>query len=271
MACPSASGQLGLSCQKVLIALAWEVRASAPAELWARLELNPTPCLLSPSVSHSPGPVTLHPDFSSPWSLSHPMCLSPSDVSPCRRLSCPPLSLTSALQLPLSRSWFFPTNSCSQVLWRNRRFLVCWDQQKPPILSTKHQRWFPSLPSPSGGLRSSLTPIPEPSAHPGFLRKAGVGVVLAGRLGGGWVGFPWESMCLCVFVCSQPAVTRVPTSAGSASLVVDHLGRQEKRSWDLRAKGKEGCGPWQDTGAKTTHFLVCPFPGSRLGPRHQEG
>lgn len=76
-----------MSCQKVLIALAWEVRASAPAELWAGLELNLTPCLLSPSVSHPPGPVTFHPDFSSPWSLSHPMCLSPSDVSPCRRLS----------------------------------------------------------------------------------------------------------------------------------------------------------------------------------------
>lgn len=110
-----------------------------------------------------------------------------------------------------------------------------------------------------------------------FPEKVGVGVVLAGRLGGGWAGFPWESVCLCVFVCSQPVVTQPPTSWGPLCWLSfpspgppgsPHV---ERSSRDLRAKGKEDCGPWQDTGAKTTCFLVRPFPGSQLGPGLREG
>lgn len=85
--------------------------------------------------------------------------------------------------------------------------------------------------------------------------------------------------CACVCVCSQPVVTQLPLpphrvgpSAGSASPATDHLGCPTwSREVGTSQQREGGCGPWQGMGAKTTHFRVCPFPGSQLGPGLREG
>lgn len=73
-------------------------------------------------------------------------------------------------------------------------------------------------------------PVPESSAHPGFLRKLVLRWSwLVGQAVAGLDSHEKGCACVCVSVCSQPVATqppfRVGPSAGSASPATDHLGR----------------------------------------------
>lgn len=140
--------------------------------------------------------------------------------------------------------------------------MVCWDQQKPRVLSTKRELWFLS---PSC---SCLTPVPKSPAHPGSLRKLELGWSwLEGWAAAGLDSHGKACACACVgSVCSQPVVRQPPTLRGPLCWLSlpSHrppgLPQVERSSRDLRAGEEEGCGPWQDTGVKTTRFLQCPVP-----------
>lgn len=93
------------------------------------------------------------------------LCVAPPGNLSLSGVLCPLLSLTSAHEPPSLQGMGGSCLILSQVLWRDRRDLVCWDQQNPPILSTKHRLWFLSPPSPhpeasDGLLRQFLHPWP---------------------------------------------------------------------------------------------------------------
>lgn len=92
-----------------------------------------------------------------------------------------------------------------------------------------------------------------------------MGVVLAGRLGGGWVGFPWEHVpvCVCVFLA---CVTWSPCSLRWLSLWSWTTWASRRREAGTLGVSERGMWSVARHGAKNHALLVCPFPGSRLAP-----